>query len=203
MKNTTQTRLLIACLVILPVFSGCSSLSVDSEWDHQVDFSGYQSYAWIPQDEGPVNEQQLPKHLDLRLRRVVDEILIDEKGLERAPTPAQADFLLAYYINTKKETKVNYSVYAGYYGGYGYGGYGYGYWPGYHGGMGISGGTAMHNVREYTTGTLVLDIVDPKTHAMIWTGVVAGEARYESPTGERVTDIVTEMLMSFPPSDAK
>jgi hypothetical protein len=192
MKNTSSLRLFVVSLAVLPLFAGCStSLSVDSEWNREADFSQFKSYAWIPQDRGPSGDQQLPKHLDLRLRRVVDDILIDEKGFDKAPSPADADFLLAYYINTQKKLRVNYSVYGGYYGGYRYG-----HWPGYY------GGSAAHNVREYTTGTLVLDVVDRTTKTLAWTGVVAGEAKYENPSGERVTKVMTEVLANFPPPDS-
>ena len=180
----------IACL------SACSSLSIDSEWDHKADFSTYHSFAWIPQEKGLPAEQQLPKHLDMRLRRVVEEILIDDKGFDKAMSPADADLLIAYYIDTEKNLTVDYSVYGGYYGGYGYG-----YWPGYWGGAGPGyyEGAAAHHVREYTTGTLVLDIVDAKTKTLVWTGVIAGEARHHNPSGERITQIMHEMLKSFPP----
>ena len=71
------------------------------------------------------------------------------------------------------------------------------------GGPGYYGGSAAHKVREYTTGSLVLDIVDPKTHTLIWTGVIMGDAKHKSPSGERVTQIMTEMLMDFPPQEIK
>ena len=193
--------MVIAGLILLSLTTGCSStLAVDSEWNREVDFEALKSYAWISQDKGPSREQQLPSHLDLRLRRVVDEILSDEKGFEKAPSPARADFLLAYYIDTRKGLKVNYSAYAGYYGGYGYG-----YWPGYYGprGMGFATAGAMPTVREYTTGTLVLDIVDPETKTLIWTGVIQGEAKYRNPSGERVTKVMTQMLKKFPPPETQ
>ncbi len=114
MKNSSKICLLIAGLIVLPLLAGCSSaVSVDSEWMQDVDFDVYKSYTWIPKEDGPATEQQLPQHLDLRLRRVVDEILIDEKGFDKARSPAEADFLLVYYMNTKKATKVDYTIYAG------------------------------------------------------------------------------------------
>lgn len=195
MKINTRVSfvLILAFALLLP---GCSSLHMDHEWDRDVDFSKYQTFSWIPQTEGPSGEQQLPEHLDLRLRRVVEDILIDQKGIQKAIDMHQADLLLAYYIDTEKALRVDYAVYGGYYGGYGYGGWsGYGYGaPGYGGGGGVA------KVREYSTGTLVLDIIDRQTKTLVWTGVVEGEARYTNPTGERVESVMTKMLMEFPPN---
>jgi len=197
MKTLTSLRFVLS-LAVLVLALGCSStLNFDAEWNHSFDFSSLKTYSWIPQDVGPVKQQQLPEHLDLRLRRIVDDVLMDHKGYQKAPSPAQADFLLAYYIDTKKGLKVDYSSYSQYYGGYGYG-----YWPGYRGimgGPGFYGAGDVPSVREYTTGTLVLDIVDPKTHTLIWTGVVEGEPKYSNPSGERVTEVMTKMLAGFPP----
>lgn len=177
-------------IVVLSLVSvGCSSLKITHDWDYAVDFSAYSSYAWIPQEEGPSGSQQLPEHLDIRLRRVVDEIMEDQKGMTRAIALPQADLLFAYYIDSKKALKVDYTIYGGYYGGYGYG-----YWPGYGGGGGVS------KIREYSTGTLILDIVDRRTKTLIWTGVVKGDAKYQNPSGERVETVMSKMLKEFPPN---
>jgi len=195
MKNSTRFAA-ASCLTTLLLLSGaCSSLEIDSEWDRSIDFSSYKTYAWIPQDKGLPASQQLPKHLDLRLRRVVDTIMIDKKGFESVPVMPEADLLLAYYIDTQKNLRVDYAVYGGYYGGYGYG-----YWPGYMG-AGYAGGTGVASVREYTTGSLVLDIVDRRTKTLVWTGVVEGEAKYQNPSGDRVEKVMTKMLAGFPPQD--
>ena len=129
----------------------------------------------------------------MRLRRVVDDIMIDEKGLRRIAELPLADLLLAYYVDTQKNLRVDYSVYGSYYGGYGYG-----FWPGYYP-AGPVGGGAVHRVREYTTGTVVLDIVDRRTKTLVWTGVVEGEARYQNPSGERVQKVMEKVLEGFPP----
>ena len=196
MNIITRISIVLALATAL-MLSGCASLHIDHEWDHSIDFSQYSSFTWITQNEGPSSEQQLPEHLDIRLRRVVDDIMMDTKGVERVIAPPQADLLFAYYINTKKETRVDYTVYAGYYGGYGYGGWaGYGYGAGY-GGYGGGGGGSK--VREYSTGTLVLDIIDRRTKTLVWTGVIEGDAKYDNPSGKRVEDVMGEMLKGFPP----
>ncbi len=188
---------IVLALAVALMLSGCSSsLHIDHEWDRSVDFSQYSSFTWIPQDEGPSGSQQLPQHLDIRLRRVVDDIMMDTKGINRAVALPQADLLFAYYIDSEKKLRVDYTVYGGYYGGYGYSGWsGYGY-----GGAGYGGGGSVSKVREYSTGTLVLDIIDRRTKTLVWTGVVEGDAKYENPSGERVENIMAKMLKGFPPN---
>lgn len=194
MKIFTRILLVLALAFGL-LLTGCSSLHMDHEWDRDVDFSSYRTFSWIPQNDGPSGEQQLPEHLDLRLRRVVEDIMIDQKGIQKAIDMHQADLLLAYYTDTEKELRVDYAVYGGYYGGYGYSGWsGYGY-----GGPGYGGGGGMAKVREYTSGTLVLDIIDRRTKTLVWTGVVEGDARYKNPSGERVETVMAKMLKEFPP----
>lgn len=194
MKIFTRSSfvLVLSLALLLP---GCSSLHIDHEWDRSVDFSTYSTYAWIPQDEGPSGAQQLPKHLDIRLRRVVDDIMMEQKGMNLAVALPQADLLFAYYMDAEKALKVDYTVYAGYYGGYGYG-----YGPGYGGYGAYGGGGGVSKVREYTTGSLVLDIVDRRTKTLVWTGVIEGDAKYENPTGERVEQVMSKMLEGFPPN---
>ncbi len=69
--------------------------------------------------------------------------------------------------------------------------------------MGYSGGSVTQKVREYTTGTMVLDVFDPKTRTLLWTGVIAGDAKYENPSGERINELMEQMLVNFPPDMAK
>jgi len=195
MKTFTRAAIVLALGTTL-MLSGCSSLDIDHEWDRSVDFSQYSTFTWIPQNEGPSGEQQLPEHLDIRLRRVVDDILLDKKGLHKAIALPQADLLLAYYIDVQKELRVDYAVYGSYYGGYGYSGWsGYGY-----GGAGYPGGGSVTKVREYSSGTLVLDIIDRKTKTLIWTGIIEGDAKHENPSGQRIDTVMTKMLKGFPPN---
>lgn len=194
MKYSNLAFPALIATVVLSLLFGCSSLNIYADWDREIDFSAYQTYTWIPQDEGLPAEQQLPEHLDLRLRRVVDDIMANQKEFDLVPVMPQADLLFAYYIDTEKALKVDYSVYGSYYGGYGYGSWA-GYMP-----PGYAGGGGYSKLREYTTGTLVLDIVDRRTKTLVWTGVIAGDAKYQNPTGDRIEQVMTKVLKEFPPT---
>jgi len=69
--------------------------------------------------------------------------------------------------------------------------YGYGYWGGY--------GYSYTQVRRYNQGTIVLDIVDARTHQLVWVGILDKEVRSANPPGKRIEKSVKKLLKNFPP----
>ncbi len=177
----------VAALGLVLALAGCSSLTVSSDWNREVDFGAYRSFTWLERT-GAEPGDQLPEHLDIRLRRVVDDVLT-AKGLERAPVMPQADLLLTYWISVERELRID--SYAG------FGVYGYGYWPGYPG-AGVGTGVA----RVVADGTLVIDVVDRRTKQLVWTGQVQGAVENRNPPGDRVEFVAEKLLASFPPAPA-
>lgn len=172
------------CLVaVILVLGSCSTLSITSDWDPDVDFSGYRTFTWLEPAEGS-HSDRLPEHLDIRLRRVVEEVLID-RGFEPARVFPEADLALTYYVGIRKELRVD-LVGTTYYGGYSYG-----YWP--------AAAVSTARMSEYRTGSIVLDVVDRKSQQLVWRGVVEGEFQYDNPPGERIEKVARQLLESFPP----
>ena len=54
-------------------------------------------------------------------------------------------------------------------------------------------------VRSYKKGTLVLDIVDARTHQLVWMGVLEKEVRSVNPSGKRIQKTLKKLLKNFPP----
>ena len=171
-------------LVALSASAACSSVSVDTHHDPQVDFSTFRTYTWIEPTEEVDRGQILPDHLDLRLRRVVDDIMA-EKGLQKAPVLPQADLLLVYYVGLRSELRVT-TVPYGFYRPYMYG-----YWPGSPYGVG--------SVRRYSEGTVVLDIIDRSNKQLVWTGAVTSAVHRANPPSDRIAKVVEQLLAGFPP----
>jgi hypothetical protein len=169
-----------ACLAVLA--AGYAWAKVIFDYDKSVDFSGYSTYAWMKRDNSI--ESQLPDHLRMRLQRVTEEVLA-EKGFDPAPAPPQTDLLLTYYFGASDELQINHVQYSP------YSPWGYGYWPGFNYGY--------TEVRSYKQGTLVLDIVDARTHQLVWMGRVEKEVRSANPPGKRIQKSVTKLLKNFPP----
>ena len=99
-------------------------------------------------------------------KRVTDEIqqTLTEKGWT-ATDDAKADALVLLHGATEKQKSLN-----TFYSGGGYGGYGYRGWGGM-GGM----GTATTTTSEYLVGTLVVDIFDAKSKALMFRGTATDE----------------------------
>jgi hypothetical protein len=155
---------------------------VISDHDPSADFSAYTSYAWMSRDNSA--DTQLPEHLRIRLQRISEDVLAT-KGLEPAPALPQADLLLTYYLSLDSALRIDYVAYGA------ASPWGYGYWGGY------SYGYAQ--AREYTEGTLVLDIVDARTRQLVWTGRLETTIRSADPPGYRVEKAVKKLLKDFPP----
>lgn len=185
--------------------AGCTTVSVQRDYDEQASFDGYQTFSWIPakntQDvPGPYRDDGL---LDKRIKRAVTNALAYQGYTEQPDgTP---DFYVVYRVGLED---VYYDSGYGYgfgypYGyGFGYGGYGfrrsffghggYGYPYGGYGGYGGYGTT-------YTEGTLVIDIIDAGTNELVWRGAAVsalGDATYDA---KDINKAVEKILEEFPP----
>lgn len=183
MKGSRKIRLL--CLVLLTV--GCSSVSVSTDFDNSIDFTGLSTYNWMPPPEQPSAELQreLSQNtlIESRVQRAVDGQLA-AKGIRK--TMHDPDMLVAFH--TGVQDKVNVQSW-----GYGYG------WGRGRGRIGGGDVTTVH----YEEGTLILDFIDPETKKLIWrgvgTGVLPGEVSPEK-SQKNINKAVEKILDKYPPS---
>lgn len=173
--------------------AGCSSLSVNYDYNQQVDFTNYKTYDWLP----------FPKDLEAdelnrtRFITAVENNLASKGITQNASKP---DFEIATHFG--KETKIDITNWGygyapnSFYSGYGYRYPGrYGYAPGY----ATTGGVSTY---EYEQGTLILDFVDANTDQLIWRAtakaIVSPASTPEKQT-KKINDAVKEILAGFPP----
>ena len=173
-------RTAVTLLGIAALCAGCSSVKVTSNHDPAADFAKYSTFSWIEKESK--DGTRFPAHLDLRLRRVTEDVLGD-KGFTRARTPPETDLLLTYYVGLSSELRVSYTPYGA------YSTWGYRHW----------GGPAYADVYRYNEGTLVLDVVDARTHQLVWTGQLVSAVKSENPPGDRVEWVMQQLLKEFPP----
>jgi uncharacterized protein DUF4136 len=124
-------------------------------------------------------------------KRVLDEISqsLVEKGWKRVD--ANADALVLLHGATEKQKSLN-TFYSGM---GGYGGYGYRGWGGM-GGM----GTATTTTSEYLVGTLVVDIFDAKTKALMYRGTATDELSDKPEKNQKKLAKASDKLFkNFPP----
>lgn len=121
-------------------------------------------------------------------KRVIDEFAqtLVEKGWTRAD--ANGDALVVLHGATEKQRTLN-TFYSGGYGGYGYRGWG---------GMGM--GTATTTESEYLVGTLVVDIFDAKTKALMFRGTATDEISDKPEKNiKKIEKASSKMFKNFPP----
>lgn len=110
--------------------------------------------------------------------------------------PAKADTLVVLHGATEKQRTLN-TFYTGMggYGGYGWRGVGYG-------GMGM--GSATTTESEYLVGTLVVDIFDAKTKALLFRGIASDEISDKPEKNiKKIDKAATKMFKNFPPGSEK
>ena len=121
-----------------------------------------------------------------RITEEIEQTLI-EKGWTKSD--ANPDALVLLHGATEKQKSLN-TFYSGGYGGYGYRGWG---------GMGGMG-TATTTTSEYTVATLVVDIFDAKSKALLFRGTAADEVSDKPEKNIKKVDKATnKMFKDFPP----
>jgi hypothetical protein len=126
-------------------------------------------------------------------KRVTEEIeqALTEKGWTK--TDANPDALVLLHGATEKQKSLN-TFYSGGYGGYGYRGWG---------GMGGMG-TATTTTSEYIVGTLVVDIFDAKTKALMFRGSATDEISDKpEKNAKKLQKASDKMFKDFPPGSKK
>lgn len=166
-------------LLLLFVLGACSSVRVYSDFDKNVDFSQFKTYAFQKSGIDRVQVSELDKK---RILRAIDAEL-SKKGMTKSDTP---DILVN--ILTKEREKLDVNQFNA---GWGYG-WGYG-WNPY-----LWGGNTF--VTSSTEGTLYIDLIDAKKKELVWEGQGVGyltenRARKE----EQINEFVSKILAQFPP----
>jgi hypothetical protein len=179
---TTKINLSFTLLFAITALflAGCSTISVNQDYDPTYDFSKLKTFGFIPITEEAGIDQ-------LNATRLGDAIKanLTAKGYTLSEN---ADFGIALFFTKDTKTSIQST------------GYGYGYGYGYRGYGGMGGSTY---VTQYEEGTLVIDFVDMAKQELVWRGVGTG-ALSDSPSVEErtanINNAVTQILAQFPPT---
>ncbi len=170
---------------LLFLFASCSAVRVNSDYDKNIDFSPYRTYAFYKTGIDKVEISDLDKK---RILRSIDETMT-AKGFSKSETP---DLLIN--INTKAEKNVNVNQFNN---GWGWGGWGWG-WGGWGmGGWGWGGGTSVYT---HTEGTLIIDLIDANKKELVWQGEGIGDLTKDThKKDENIKGFVTKIMEQYPP----
>lgn len=179
MPRPVRTRALLLAFVLL---ASCSGVQVSTDFDRDVDFAAYRTYAWWPAADQPDASKADPRYqsplADARVRRAVEAVL-EGKGYRKLD--AAPDFFVNYHLSIESKLDV-YTVNR------------------YYGGWGI--GIPETRTVQYDEGTLVIDVGDRRQKELVWRGIGRGRVR-DNPSAEQLTrDVdraVGEILGRFPP----
>lgn len=97
-------------LALVGSLTACASAHVTTDWDREMPFGSYKTYAWM---ETPRMEAMQQNSLfDRRLRTAV-EAELSSKGYTKAAPDKIADVLVAYHVGVKDKIDVQQWGYAG------------------------------------------------------------------------------------------
>jgi hypothetical protein len=179
----------IAWLTVASLSLGCLGPRVYTDHDPSIDFARLESYRWLepplreaPREEGAAAVDPFVHNtlLDKRVRDAVETALA-ARGYREADGD-EADFVLRYEVVSREVVRDS-PVYVS-------GGYGYRYY---------GGGTVYSNTTTYQEGTLILDVIDPKTESIAWRGWAASRTRDGHIDANTVSRTVEAIVEDFPP----
>ncbi len=168
-------------VVMVISITSCSSVKVAYDFDKQVDFTKFKTYAFTE------DVAKLPLD-DLNRGRLITavETELAAKGFTKSDNP---DVLIDIFLTAKQRTEAvaNNSGGGGYYGRYGYGG-------------GFSTTTVSYN--EYTDGTLLINMVNKSTEKIAWQGRGTKTIDEDASASKREQNInyaVKQIFTNYPP----
>ncbi|MGV3695566.1 DUF4136 domain-containing protein [Flavobacterium sp.] len=166
-------------LLLLFVLASCSTVKVNSDYDKNVDFSPYKTFAF---HKTGIDKSEISDLDKKRILRSIDQTMTS-KGFTKNDNP---DLLISFFTKEREQVNVNQ-----YNAGWGYG-WGWG-WNPY-----LWGGNTY--VSRYPEGTLYIDIIDAKKKELIWQGEGEGILTKDTERkDEKINEFVTKILEQYPP----
>ncbi|HKM65608.1 MAG TPA: DUF4136 domain-containing protein [Candidatus Acidoferrum sp.] len=179
-------RYLFATLVLLLALALPSAAKITIDFDPNLDFSKFKTFAYIGGVENLVMMQLNPDLINTRVHRMVVREL-EKKGLREVAPEQNPDLVVRYWANSETQVDVavmgNWGVYGPYIGSY------WGY---------LYNTVIATNQRQ---GTLILDLIDPKAKALAWRVYLVRKLSDPDRDWKKAEEEFTEGFKSYPPSD--
>jgi len=179
MAKTTQSVMARLGMVIVGALVVCNlawGQDVKTDYMPGTDFSRFHTYTWAT-IEGAQHPNQI---VDAQIKQAIDAQLAN-KGLTKT-TGDTADLLVGYQVAVDHEKQWN---------AYGMGG-----------GWGLGGGMATATSSTIDVGTLVLDMYDPSTKKLVWSGRASKTiepSKNPEKNTEHLDKAMAKLLKDFPP----
>lgn len=159
----------------------CTSIRTFSDFDKEVDFNQFTSYAFFK----PGIEEVAISDLDKRRILTAIETQMNGKSLQLSSDP---QLLINIAVNAKDRVVIQNN-------NFGWGFWGWNPWA-----FGPWGNGFNNTVTTQTEGELFIDIIDAKTKRLVWQGKgKGGISEYSKNRDERIQTFVGEILKNYPP----
>ncbi len=173
-------RIFLYMMSIVILFTGCSQLKVDVDYDEAFDFPSQKTFAILTKKVEGSNT--------LVIDRITDSLEKDllAKNYKKSSKDS-ADLIFVFHVDVKSKSDIRSDYQMVGFGRYRYGG----------------GMVAMTHTYDYDEGTLIIDALSPKTKNIVWRGLGQTEVSYkETPKEKReyINSIVTKIMSKFPKS---
>lgn len=199
MRALFTYRIYRLCLPLLAgLVAACASTppAPDVDFKQDYDFSNIRTIALQPDSGGASGSSAMAIMSDMEINRINDGLAdaLTLKGLEFINDASKADALIAWHLIAQDKTDIRtYNTGPTYGGGYGY--YNrralYNCWN--------CGGTQV-SVRNYTEGTFIVDIIDPKLNQSVWRAVIQSKLKEKATRDQAAINAAAgRVLASFPP----
>lgn len=192
---------LMLAAAFVSVLSACSSYNYYTAAANKTNLSNYRTFGWAPINKNPNKQWRPLDEIGNGKLQQAAKIALTEKGLSL--DQQNPDLLVSYATVTGKGTKTEF--YSPYYGGFGFGGlglggfggfyrpfgWGYGGWGGpFYGGWGGGFPQKVH----YKEGTVIIDLIDPRTNTIVWRGYGVGELHNPKQTMKDLPKVVDGII---------
>ncbi|BFM10028.1 DUF4136 domain-containing protein [Simiduia litorea] len=178
--------------VMLAALSACTYLpSAETDWDEKFDFTKVKTYSFIDREK---LRTMTPLTDDITRNRIENAIekKMAAQGIAFEKDRSKADTLVSYHVTTKDKQDIQtYNV-----------GVNHCWNCGWGRGMGMGMGTTDVRVRDYTEGTLIIDMIDPSINEAVWRGQLSAKISNLKTQQERIDAInyaVDTILETYPP----
>ncbi|MCY1082165.1 DUF4136 domain-containing protein [Archangium lansingense] len=186
---------LAGALLVLGLAS-CTTIKTNTNYDPNAvqQVSAYRTYSWLPAKEGG-NPRVYNPIIQARVQQAVDREL-QARGYQKVEEGQPSDFKVGWHGAIDHKVDVDYiNSY-----------YGYGWDPWYdpfYGPVAYGGaGVTTPVVREYSEGTLILDVVDADANKLVWRGTAQAELSENvdaNKSQKLINEATHKLLEKFPP----
>jgi Domain of unknown function (DUF4136) len=167
--------------LILPLIWSCSDqIRVKTDYDRESTFAQYKTYGWLEKKDIETKNNPLIYNelTDKRIKKAV-EIFFPSRGL--TPANENPDLRIHYHIVVDNKASLHPEPY----------GYNYSpYWQ-----------RSRMDVYQYREGTLILDLMDPKSNNLVWRGWATDVMEMDEIdlSEVKINNAVAKILSEYPP----